>query len=628
MEPSASARLFGIPELASIVGSHLKKKDISPLMMTSRRMHEAMAPIFYKNLITTYDSSRGTNLQESPDGLNALARNIHYVKSWSSSLLFFVYYYHATTAYYDSNNTNSTTATATISSLVTLPTETIPGTPQQFSSKTLDLVQLVPLPAMTRLTKLKLTFSLGLFELRCPYNLPNYNNPQTSAIRLCGLLQLLPQLCDLSLCTLSVRNSWSAQLITSALLGMTNLKQLRITLAGKVRYPGIITLLFFSCPPSIERLHIGFAHPREFEIFDDSDMGTGEVEQDAERLFSRRTSPLINIRELTLVRWTDRTTTEEFLSIFRQCPGLEKLDIIFSVVPAGVDGADIGRICPNLRDIVYLGPDDDPGGKEMWPLKVMEVLPEAQIETLAFSWTLNRQVEGTVVRTTILRHSHSLRKIRITAHITSSAIRMIPETCGVLEAIHILRSTIDLSDAAGSPWASSKIIRLSLSVAVTMPSLSLPADIQYIPSYLKTPPTPLSQDEEHIFTQLEVFYRQIGKQTNMEALRLDRPANNKPIARNLAGEKVPFPGLLSLKGNVAGRPGYLDLLGGLSQLKNVGKGVVPETWDYKMAECAPEVDWILEHWPRLSFDVCSFFPRSRVPPHRVHIPSHYAVYVV
>ncbi|KAF9542528.1 hypothetical protein EC957_001897 [Mortierella hygrophila] len=611
MEPSASARLFGIPELASIVGSYLKKKDISLLMMTSRQMHEAMAPIFYKSLITIYDNSRGTNLQESPDGLKALARNIHYVKSWSSSLLFFVYYYHATTAYYDSSNTNSTTATT--SSLITLPTETTPGTPQQFSSETLDLVQLVPLPAMTWLTKLELTLSMRLFELRCPYNLPNYNNPQTSAIRLCGLLQLLPQLRDLSLCTLSVRNSWSAQLITSTLLDMTNLKQLRITLASKVHYPGIITLLFFSCPPSIERLDIGFAHPRELEIFDNSDMVTGGAEQDAERVFSRRTSPLINTRELTLVRWTDITTTEEFLSIFRQCPGLEKLDIALSVVPTGVDGADIGRICPNLRDIVYLGSDDDSSGKEMWPLKIMEVLPEAQMETLAFSWTLSRQLERTVVRTTILRHSLSLRKIRITAQITSSAIRMILETCGVLEAIHIFRSAINLSDAVASPWASSKITRLSLSVAITMPSLSLPADIQYIPSYLKTPPTPLSQDEEHIFTQLEVFYRQIGKQTNMQTLRLDRPTINRPGARNLAGEKMPFPGLLSLKGNVAGRPGYLDLLGGLSQLKNVDKDVVPETWDYKLAEDAPEVDWILEHWPCLSLDVCSFFPYSRVP---------------
>lgn len=72
-----------------------------------------------------------------------------------------------------------------------------------------------------------------------------------------------------------------------------------------------------------------------------------------------------------------------------------KIDILCSDVPAGVDGADIGRICPNLRDISYLDPNDDSSGKEklplkvmeMLPLKVIEVLPEAQMELLGFNWT-------------------------------------------------------------------------------------------------------------------------------------------------------------------------------------------------------------------------------------------------
>lgn len=580
-------------------------------------MHEVMAPSVYKNLTTTYYSSRGTNLQDSPDGLKALAKNIHYVRSWSSSLLFFVYYYHATTAYHDSNNTNNTNATATSSSLVTLPTETTSGTPQLFTSATLDVVQLTPLPAMTRLTKLELSFSLRGYELKCPYILPNYGNSWTSAIHLCGILRRLSQLCDLYLCALSVRNSRSAQLITSTLLDMTNLKQLRTTLASKGRYPGVMPLLFFSCPPSSERLHIGLAHPHVVQTYDESDMCTGEAEQDAGTAFSRRTSPLNNIRELTLVRWVGRTTTEEFLSIFRQCPGLEKLDILWSVIPAGVGGADVGRICCNLRDISYLGPDDDLSDKEMLVFEVMKVLPEAQMEMLNFHWTSNRQLEGTIVRTTILRHSRSLRKIKIVYQITSSAIRLILETCTALEVMDTPHPIIDLPDAVASPWASSKMTRLLLSVAVTLPSFSILADIQYVPSYLKTPPTPLAKDEEHIFTQLEVFYQQIGKQTNMQLLHLHRPPGNRPGASRLFSEKIPFPGLLSLRENVAGRPGYLDLLGRLSQLKEVGGDVAPETLNYQMAKDAPEVDWILEHWPCLLFHVSSFFPRSRVPLHRV-----------
>ncbi|OAQ23772.1 hypothetical protein K457DRAFT_142478 [Linnemannia elongata AG-77] len=79
-----------------------------------------------------------------------------------------------------------------------------------------------------------------------------------------------------------------------------------------------------------------------------------------------------------------------------------------------------------------------------------------------------------------------------------------------------------------------------------------------------------------------------------------------------------FPGLLSLKENVAGRPGYLDFLKGLSQLREIGGDVATETLHYQMAEDAPEVDWILENWPCLSFHECGIFPRSRVP-HRVRV---------
>lgn len=160
--------------------------------------------------------------------------------------------------------------------------------------------------------------------------------------------------------------------------------------------------------------------------------------------------------------------------------------------------------------------------------------------------------------------------------------------------------------------------RLCLSVSVTLPSSSLPADIQYVPSYLKTPPVPLTEDEGHIFTQLEVFYRQIGKQTNMQYLRLHRPVVYRPGEIQRIGEMALFPGLLSLKENVAGRPGYLDFLKGLSQLREIGGDVATETLHYQMAEDAPEVDWILENWPCLSFHECGIFPRSRVP-HRVRV---------
>lgn len=101
---------------------------------------------------------------------------------------FFIYYYHATTAYHDSSSPNNTNATATASSLVNLPTEATPGTPLPLPFTTLDAVQLVHLPAMTRLTKLELSFCQNGYESECPYILLNYCNLRASAIRLCGIL--------------------------------------------------------------------------------------------------------------------------------------------------------------------------------------------------------------------------------------------------------------------------------------------------------------------------------------------------------------------------------------------------------------------------------------------------------
>lgn len=41
------------------------------------------------------------------------------------------------------------------------------------------------------------------------------------------------------------------------------------------------------------------------------------------------------------------------------------------------------------------------------------------------------------------------------------------------------------------------------------------------------------------------------------------------------------------------------MLAGLSKLRKVSGTIGPETEDGKLAANAAEVEWILEHWPRL-----------------------------
>lgn len=57
-------------------------------------------------------------------------------------------------------------------------------------------------------------------------------------------------------------------------------------------------------------------------------------------------------------------------------------------------------------------------------------------------------------------------------------------------------------------------------------------------------------------------------------------------------------------------PGYLELLSGLTRLKEIHGSVAPETPNRMMEVDAKEVDWILEHWPE--FAEASFFPKSRM----------------
>lgn len=163
------------------------------------------------------------------------------------------------------------------------------------------------------------------------------------------------------------------------------------------------------------------------------------------------------------------------------------------------------------------------------------------------------------------------------------------ESCTSLEDSSVIQSTMDLGDAVASPWASSSLTLLDLDIDTRMGRK---------PYYLRPSPSRWSGKEKRIFGQLEILYRQIGKQKNLWRLQLGKGY------RHWGNRKVPedvqqFPGMLRLGDKDGIVPGYLDMLAGLSKLVEVGGDISPETRDGKLAEDAAEVDWILEHWPRL-----------------------------
>jgi hypothetical protein len=245
-----------------------------------------------------------------------------------------------------------------------------------------------------------------------------------------------------------------------------------------------------------------------------------------------------------------------------------------------------------------------------WLLKIMEALPENRLEELDVTQDSVDHSDEIAIENTIIRHSRSLREITVNLVVPSTALGVILRECEALELLNTGRSAIGLSDAIASPWASSRLKYLRLNLYISV-SFSVP-DTQYTPYYLRAPPAQPSEDDHRIFAQFDTFYRQIGKQKDMIHLyvhwmnpisHLSPHSYFKAIVNPLSGMLV-----LEKKDNAGSQPGFLQLLGGLTKLKQLGGHIYPETPNQKIADDALEVDWIAEHWPLLDYH--DFLPSS------------------
>jgi hypothetical protein len=651
MDSSALVRFFEIPELTSIVVSHLTMHDVSRLLKTCRFMHTAMIPTYYQNLRVFYQANR---LWESPVALRAFARNIFHVKTFTIDLFFMAYYYHATTAFYYNNNQNDIESNANISysnggsdnitypnidngatsihavqvshPVVALPisfpenplnTPQLPGSsraiPFHFFPETINTIEVVPLPEMPRLTKLVLILSWYNTESKRSYHSLKPSDSKDTIFQLCKILSLLPRLQELSLRDTLVRDFGSAKLLRSTLMNMVKLRILDITFPFKRPSPGIATWFFFSCPSSVEDLYIGKSFILDHdEIEDNNDESSGSGSLIGQGMRGRLMA-LSNLRTLDMSEWPEDITKEDFLLIFEHCPRLEKLTMNEIAVPNGVHGADVGRLCPNLREIIYCGPSNMEH-KNTYPFEIMETLRENQLECFCFfvESLSSYCLDEVATRNTICRHSRTLRDIDIEVEVVSTALGMILKECEALEDLKVKESVIDLNDAVAFPWASCKMKFLRLYLRISQPSSP---DIQYTPYYLRTPPSQPSADDHRIFAQLDIFYRQIGKQkdiTNLYLYWIKPISTQSPYSylNPFHPTLYPLPGMLVLENNnnAGARPGFLQLLGGLTKLTSLGHSIYPDTPSRKIADDALEADWIAEYWPLLNHH--DFLPYS------------------
>ncbi|OAQ22404.1 hypothetical protein K457DRAFT_131308 [Linnemannia elongata AG-77] len=622
--------VFEIPELAGHVVPFLSPRSISNLMQTSRQMHATMEPWFYRNLITVHDFWK-VGLWQSPESLTALARSFHHTKRWETDLYYLVHFFHATTPALVSaattkpaleelkqgqepqplqekereGNDPSTSPTHSSPLAETLKS-TAEATAQQLTSRASTNTHIpVSLPPMTLFTKLDICLESEIDRMRSAKEFDSWSRYSTVDY-LCATLARLPCLRELSLRKLSIRNAKNARAIALTLRKMTNLTHLRVFLPQTEMTSQVTSLLLFGCPSSIRSLRI------------DKDESAGSVRTDSSNESERTpatlseiavivgkvrargmTIPLIHLRDLYLWSVPVPTTPEDLYAVFGRCPNVENLHLHWQFIADTLDGARVAKMCPKIRNITY----GNPATREIveeWPYKLLRALPEHQLETFRHH-EANTPLEGDLVGPALMRHSRSLRDIWIQNRITSKTVRIILECCEALEALSVQDSTVDLEDAIAGPWACSRISVLKLDIETMVPRK---------PLYRSPPPSRRSAQEQRLFDRLEIFYRQIGKLTNLRYLHLGNPTRDSK-KRSTEKRIQPFPGLLRLGDKEeATVPGYLELLSGLTRLKEIHGSVAPETPNRMMEVDAKEVDWILEHWPE--FAEASFFPKSRM----------------
>lgn len=340
---------------------------------------------------------------------------------------------------------------------------------------------------------------------------------------------------------------------------------------------------------------------------------------------TKRTEPLTSLKALWL--WDLMNyRKEEVSAIYMNYPNIVQLHLPNICGTYNVDdlARTVATLCPKVRTLQFYGEGEDTNID--FPFKVLEALPEQQLERVCIR-NFHIELDEQMARNVFLRHSATLHTLVLQgcSPIDSAAVRTILTECAVLEDLRFMPTDcadyeaiwpypdlygkgcgILLADAIAAPWACTKIKHLNLLVRIneicTGHELAPPA------YFRRETPMELLPVEVRYFEPLEQFYRQIGRLVELRHLdlRLDLmgPNGGRHDDRPTCAA-VSFPGLMNIG---MGRPGYLELLGGLSKLRQLRGSVHADTYETKLRVGAMEVFWMRDHWPELEW--ADFFCRE------------------
>lgn len=623
----ATTRFFEMPELVAHLTQHLDRRGISSLMRTSRRLHQFCTPAHYYKVSASYKTF-ADNLFGATDSILAFGKNVHRVRHIDFKRHDIVYYTNCVTAFLDllaillQQNTDATNFINGNQPILSRPAWLVPPD--------LHICSILPIPPMTLLTKLDVDLLERLKCEDCPYYLPSYRDPKATITQVCWIFDSNPHLLDVKLTSVLLKDRRDAHLLTRSISGLWKLQCLNLELVQWEETPeGVMprvgTDIFFACSPALREMSVisKWEDPGESLVFMDEYIfnppGTPQPweKRDEEcglaTTTPMRQGPLDDLKSLLLGFFCEETTERDLQSMLQHCPNLTTI-----VMPALSEihnirqlAKEIAEYCPRLSDLSsdgFSGGGDAIRGLLLW---ILGALPPQQVTIFRCGGIPSFTVHGLDDAGSLFRrHSSTLREILLNGcqNIDSKAIQAIVVECGALERLTIVRSMggdqrqrcLELEDAIEFPWACTKIQELRLTIAIPDTPLHHPAE-GTVPYYLRPLPTTLSAEETRQFRDLESLYQQLGALTELERLDLRALFFDPSGDREVSGDFIvnTFPGLFSLGKKETGRPGYLQLLGGLTKLKGLYGSTCLVMEETEVTVGMDEIEWMDRYWVAL-----------------------------
>ncbi|KAK3837710.1 MAG: hypothetical protein JOS17DRAFT_837385 [Linnemannia elongata] len=610
---AAAKRFFAIQDLVDTLAPLLHVQGISRLMQTSRHMQAQWQPSLYRTINMTY-YSRGKRLLRSADSKLALVRNVRHVRFLKLGLAEMVYLFNSMVAFI--NIASPDAGSEILPAWLPLPDRAT--------------FHVVPLPCLTQLKQLEVYFDRSKDNTMCPYRMSSINNSRANLAQVCWITSRSPNLVDLNLKLLAIKDDRGLRLLMTTLTGLSRLRMFRLHLVAKAsqwRHWG--SAIFFSCPAAIQKiqidmqdiatdLHLATADSLHERDHADQNHGfNGGIDGDDNKVEkpTLRTERFSNLKELALWEMDKSTTAQDIVALFTHCPSIETLTL--SNIRGNYDtelvAQTVGELCPHLRQISCRRWRGEGQTKQL-PLRIMSAIPEhglREVNCHSTSFILN----DAVARKSFARHSITLETVIFDAcvGVDSRSLAVILAECPNLVVLQVTWSdhyrgpALHLEDAITVPWGSNKFRRLSLTIGIPVIH---PTDGSEKPYYLRKGPVILTEAETERFAHLEKFYKQIGSLHELEHLdlRVDMVNALGESFNDTTYEHLSFPGLLSLGNTRTGRVGYLDLLGGLTKLKELRGSVYARTVETEKTMSLREIVWVDQFWPQL--EVAEFFSEN------------------